>query len=289
MAYRTLTIKCWFYSIVLFLLISCDTQGNTMKASDFFDNETQALINAVQKGQEEDAQALLQEGVSFNRHGKDGITPLFYLLIKQDKPAMRLALALGADPDFAEPNGNTPVAMASGAIDDELLEILLEGGGDPNSLDHNGYPAIFGAIGEERLNQVNLLIKNGADINLRNESGEHSLLHASYLNKYQLIYFLIDKGVDITYRDEGDVDIAWQLHDKLTKNRLSPEFPAYEWALKVRQQLIDRGVEFPPLSPLEVRHQENRLDSIDIELLKERQDDNSLDDIDRKILNELDL
>jgi len=38
-------------------------------------------------------------------HGEEGITPLLWLIMQKDKPAMRLVIKLGADPDFADSNG----------------------------------------------------------------------------------------------------------------------------------------------------------------------------------------
>jgi len=71
--------------------------------------------------------------------------------------------------------------------------------------------------------------------------------------------------VDYTARDEAGADIAWNVHHGLSKNLLSPEFPAYGWALKVKQQLLDRGVKFPPPSPREIRFREGRPNAWDIE------------------------
>ena len=271
MTYLTLINKYWLYTLALLLLTSCNTRGSTMNASDFFDKDTQALMTAVQKGRREQAEALLAQGVSFNRHGNEGITPLFYLIMKQDKDAMRLALELGADPNLAEPEGNTPVAIIAGGKDDELLQILLEGGGNPNSLDHNGYPAIFGAIGEERLEQIKLLIRHGADLNLTNKTKANPANYASNLNKYEIVYFLIEKGIDYSNRNSTDGTIAWNIHEGLTEGLLNPEYPAYKWALKVKQQLIDRGVAFPPPSPSEIRFAEGRPNKYDLEAQAEQQ------------------
>ncbi len=65
-------------------------------------------------------------------------------------------------------------------------------------------------------------------------------------------------------RDKSRSDIAWSVHDKLSNNLLNPEYEAYGWALKVKQQLIDRGVKFPPLSPREVRWKEGKPNRFDI-------------------------
>jgi len=251
-------------SLLFGLLVSGGLTGKTMKLTDFFNPELVKLIRAIEKGDEDQARKFIDQGLSLNVHGNEGITPLFWLIMQKDKPGMRLAIKLGANPDFADPKGDTPVTMMSGANDDELLLIFLEGGGNANAVDRNGHPAIFGAIGEERLEQIKMLMRFGADVNLTNRSGDNSAMYAAAMNKYEIVHYLIEQGADYTARNKARGDIAWDVYDKLSNNLLSPEYPAYNWALKVKQQLIDRGVKFPPLSPREVRWKEGKPNRWDI-------------------------
>ncbi len=121
---KTLTITA---GLLLGLLASCGLTGKTMKLTDFFRPGMVELIRAIEKGDETRARKYLK-GVSLNMHGDEGITPLLWLIMQKDKDAMRLAIKLGADPNFARPNGDTPITMVAGGNDDELLLILLEGG-----------------------------------------------------------------------------------------------------------------------------------------------------------------
>ncbi|MCF6338360.1 MAG: ankyrin repeat domain-containing protein [Gammaproteobacteria bacterium] len=235
-----------------------------MKLTDFFKPDMVELIHAIEKGDESKARNLIDSGLSLNVHGDEGITPLLWLIMQKDKPAMRLAIKLGADPDFARPNGDTAITMTAGGNDDELLLILLQEGGNPNAVDRNGHPAMFAAVANERKKQIDMLIRFGADINLTDRSAANSALHAAYINRYEMAYYLIAQGVDYAARSAGHADIAWLVHDGLSKELLNPEYPAYSWALKVKQQLIDRGVKFPPLSPREVRWREGKPNRYDI-------------------------
>ncbi len=235
-----------------------------MKLTDFFKPEMVELIRAIEKSDENKARALIEQGLSLNVHGEEGITPLFWLMTQKNKAAMRLAIKLGADPDFADPNGDSPVVFATGANDDELLLILLEGGGNANAVDSDGLPAIFAAVAEERIEQIKMLMRFGADINLTDRSNRNSAVYGADLNRYEMVHYLIEQGADHDLRDSGESSIAWQIHNGLSKKLLSPEYPAYGWALKVKQQLIDRGVKFPPLSPREVRWKEGKPNRFDI-------------------------
>jgi len=98
-----------------------------MKLTDFFKPDMVELIRTIEKGDETKARALIEQGLSLNVHGDEGITPLFWLTMKKNKTGMRLALKLGADPNFSSPKGDTPLTMIAGGNDDELLR----GGGKP--------------------------------------------------------------------------------------------------------------------------------------------------------------
>ncbi len=100
-----------------------------MELTDFFKPDMVALIRAIETGDETQARVLMDTGLSLNVHGNEGITPLFWLTIQKDKPGMRLAIKLGADPDFTDPKGDPPpLTLITGGNDSELLLILLEGG-----------------------------------------------------------------------------------------------------------------------------------------------------------------
>ena len=134
-----------------------------------------------------------------------------------------------------------------------MLEILLQAGADPNSLDSNGYPALFDAIGMSNWSQIKMLIVAGADINLSNKRQVNSAHHALYIGQYEIAHYLMELGADHTERTPTGSDMAWRIHKSLSKILLDKETDAYKWAVKVKQQLIDRGVKSPPPSPKEIR------------------------------------
>ncbi|MCL2891249.1 ankyrin repeat domain-containing protein, partial [Brenneria tiliae] len=174
-----------------------------------------------------------------------------WLVMEKDQAGAKLALKLGADPNFRTGHGNTAVNMVSGAKSPEWLRMMLDAGGDPNSLDHNKVPALFNAIGEERWADIKLLVERGADINLKDGPGRNGALYAAYLDEYEIVYWLIEQGADITIYDDTGSNLAFSVEDSLAT--MSPQSPHYPWALKVKQLLQQRGVKFPPLSPAEVR------------------------------------
>lgn len=261
-------IKNFFALFVFILLMTSYGEGSAMKPGSFFSKDVSSLVKALDKTDENRARQLVEKGIPINVRGKEGITPLFWLLMEQNKDGMQLALELGADPNLSDLSGDTPVALAAGAKDEDYLKILLEAGGNPDSLDRNGEPAIFNAINEDRFEQIGMLQRHGANLNLTNPMGENSALHAAALAKYDIVYFLLEQGVDYTAKSNVDDYLAWTLHDQLSNELIAPTSSAYEWAMKTKLKLLENGVSFPPPSPSEIRWAEGRPNMFDIEARK---------------------
>ncbi|MEH2922775.1 ankyrin repeat domain-containing protein [Samsonia erythrinae] len=228
-----------------------------MQASELFEPPVVAVLESIQKGDESAARHQLSQGVNLNIQGKEGITPLLWLIYgTQDKKAVKLALKLGADPNYKDGSGDSAVNRVSGVKDPDWLRIILDAGGDPNAIGRLDQPAIFSAIGEERWADIKLLVEWGADLDLVDSSKVNSAHYAAYLNKYEIVYWLIEQGADINIYDETGSNLAFTVEDSLSL--MSPKSPHYPWALKVKQLLLDRGVTFPPLSPAEVRERREK-------------------------------
>lgn len=242
------------YSLSLGLLSACNIGANqSMQADLFFSPEMVTLLTAIQKGEESKARELLNDGLDLNIHGDEDITPLLWLIVVQhDQAGARLALKLGADPNFKRHNGNNAVTMVARAEDPAWVELVLSAGGDPNSVDHNGQPALFDAIGGELQKNIDLFLHYGADVNLRDLSSRNSALYPAFLDKYEMVHFLIEKGADVRIYTDGGADLAYLVYDAL-KDSVFPGMDSYPWAMKVKQHLLEQGITFPPPSPKEVR------------------------------------
>ncbi|MGM3224432.1 ankyrin repeat domain-containing protein [Dickeya zeae] len=254
-------MKWWHWLLAcLPLLTACQVGGRSMQASELFQPPMATLLQTVRKGDEAEARRQLAQGLNLNIHGKEGITPLLWLVMQKDKSATQLALKLGADPNFRAGNGNNAVNMVAGAKSPEWLKMMLDAGGDPNSLDHNKVPALFSAINEERWADIKLLVERGADVNLTDGQKTTSAHYAAYINQYEIAYWLIEHGANVNTYSATGASLAWTVEDSLSL--MDHRSPHYPWALKVKQLLQQRGIKFPPLSPEEVRERRAKGESL---------------------------
>lgn len=253
MRYLKHYLKIWLTGIIIltvFTTFSAIAGGkmNKFPAENFFEPPVVKLLYRLQRGDTAAAKKQLASGVSLNVIGNQGITPLFWLLINEDKKTAQLALNMGADPNFADEKGRSPVYILAESIWTDWLKMVLEAGGNPNEQEKpedGGEPVLFSAIGGLKpLEHTKVLVDYGADINLKDNSGIDSILYSAYVTEYGVTLWLAENGADICTKDTLGGTVAWFVQDRIKVNK---DFgrPDSEDLLKLRDLLISRGA-YPP-------------------------------------------
>lgn len=113
-----------------------------------------------------------------------------------DAPRVRELVALGADVECFDNNGNTPLHLAIENLKLDVVRVLIEAGADVNGRTADGYwtpvahacDVVSDAASQLRKKPdnelVRLLVAHGADVNARTRTGLTPLeLVGKYLNK----------------------------------------------------------------------------------------------------------
>ena len=125
---------------------------------------------------------------------------------KGDLPALKLALAQGADPDFCGRFAQAPLARAARAQRWELMDELLLVGADPNQPDsESGWtPWLLAAAGGHALG-MELLARRGVDPLFRNEKGLDAAMLASFHGHPKCLALAASLGADLErFTPDGD-------------------------------------------------------------------------------------
>ncbi|SNR93254.1 Ankyrin repeat [Methylobacillus rhizosphaerae] len=170
--------------MLILSLLSCagnlPLAGRSIQEAFNHDEGVVKLLKAVDRHDTKEAKRLVDSGVNVNTLGKDGATPLIWMLVRKNLPAMKLLLELGADPNQYEPNGvGTPVWLSAAGGRKEALQLLLDHGGDPNLAYGTNSPLMM-AINNLHMDCAELLLQRGADINYSN--GPLSAFSAAVFN-----------------------------------------------------------------------------------------------------------
>jgi hypothetical protein len=143
------------------------TEDASHMASDPF--TISPLMLALEKGDLEKVQTLIKTGADVNQVARSGATALSRALNLRQLAAGKVLLENGADPNRGRelPYGETPLILALGLGDQNLLVLLLEKGANPNLADKRGDTAVHHALRSGQKGMVDLLKDYGGDLSLR--------------------------------------------------------------------------------------------------------------------------
>src|SRR5262245_36779217 len=125
------------------------------------------LYSTIRANDLRQMKALLDEGVSANVEGPDGVTPLM-------------------------------AAAVSGSTD--AMKLLLDRRADVNAQNTNGSTALMWSVTDPK--KVRLLLDHGADVNVTARSGRTALIIASFANpSAEVVRVLLAKGAKVDVMD----------------------------------------------------------------------------------------
>lgn len=247
------SLRFWTFSLLIMALIGYGSLNvlAQQKVQDIFtDGKVAELVMAASQGKIEVIDRLVAAGVDVNARGQGGMTPLAYVLQKENIEGVARLLHHGADPNLTY-NEQQDSTMRRFVVrkDPAYLELALDYGGDVNALMYgdDGKPVIFDAITLGRVDNVKLLIDAGADVNLQDSITGETPLHATGISaEYEIAYLLLEAGADPRINDNnGQNGLLWAIED--TKKPGSEEI--YQWRQKVIEYLRGMGMDVTPSDP----------------------------------------
>ncbi|GJL95325.1 MAG: hypothetical protein DHS20C05_17300 [Hyphococcus sp.] len=213
------------------------------------------LTKASARGNVDEMDRLVAKGADIDFVGKDGITPLYWLMVTEKYPnkvGFQHLVDLGADPlRFHTPSGRTAFLISARHPDPDYLTILLKSGVDPN-FKHPKEPslptALYHAIFSRNFEHIQLLLNYGADIEFKNAVGDVPL-HETRVSNWRAAYILLENGADYMAKTGvgGHTIVYW-----IENNRwYPPTDDSIDWRQKVVDYLRAKGVEVKPWMPSE--------------------------------------
>lgn len=250
--------------LVGLLIAGCQpSEGVSMSrsytASEFFTGPQLEMAEAIERNDMDTLRQGHEEGIDLHARGDKQINLMWFALLKENSNAIRTLVELGIRPNESPvEGGGTPLGQAIRKEDTRYLEAMLDGGLSPNDdTDNEGndkdYPLIFSTITSGTLEHVKLLVDRGADIHyrLREGTGSSPFDSSTTSTKPEIAIYLLEQGAEPNIRLKTGVTTAWRVHNRI-QGTSGNEREGY---LQLREMMIERGVEFPPPSPVEVREQ----------------------------------
>lgn len=133
------------------------------------------------------------------------------------------AISQGANVNYLQPNGHTPLSLAVKKKNAVMTGILLASGADPNqrmeTISYTDTPLIIAAVNDD-LKIAQMLIQNGADVNMRREKRDNGVAQVTYSKdgstplifaiekdsienpSLSMVQLLIAQGADVNLQNE---------------------------------------------------------------------------------------
>jgi len=209
--------------------------------NEYFTAESvRTLIQAAEENDEPKVKELINSGTNVNYIGKNGWTPLLWLMLSNEYEGMKLLLKHGANPNLITWDDNSAVTLAAGGshLGVKTLDILLNNGGDPNAVGHRGDTALIIAIERRYWSRMRMLLKHGADIDKMDSYRTSTpLTAAAFQGQYEQVHYLLEQGADYTVVNHFGKTLAHAMK--------YPIGDASPWKKKVQTWLEGRGITFP--------------------------------------------
>lgn len=150
-------------------------------------------------------EGMIALGANVNVPDNQGNTPLHEAAEANDISMARRLIEAGADVAKAEGfRRTTPLILSIRAGGRELSELLLSHGADPSGADDGGQTPLMAAANKPNDEIVGLLLGAGADARPKDSLGRNVLQHCGPGLSEETMGKLIDAGADVNNRD------AWQ-------------------------------------------------------------------------------
>jgi len=221
-----------------------------------------ALEQAVQHKNLQGVFDSLKRGASYSSavSWSSSVTTDESLLLFLSKNGQHLLLANDGVLDLPKELTNVLLKRASQNGFTDLAKWALDKGADINYQDRNGSTPIYYAAKHGYLETVKFLLDNGADMELENKEGYTALFaslspnqvghNANFINP-EMVWFLVDKGADINHKLKNGASIFTFLKGKLldeflNKTDIKPSesemiYIIHRGSIKNIKNLVDKG------------------------------------------------
>ncbi|KAL2674068.1 hypothetical protein Neosp_012514 [[Neocosmospora] mangrovei] len=151
---------------------------------------------AVESGDENMAQYLLDSGADVDATNGWGETALFQAVIRRDEPIVRLLLDRGAKVNIFGTRRSSPLTLATRGGNDAIIRLLLDRGANANATATGGEPAVVYAARNADMTLLKLLLDHGANANATAVDGEPAVVYAARNADMTLLKLLLDHGAN---------------------------------------------------------------------------------------------
>jgi ankyrin repeat protein len=177
------------------------------------------LVAAAGRGEPDEVQRLLGEGVPVDARDFRGVTAVTAAAMGRHAAVVRLLVDAGADVDLQDGDRNNPLLVCGETGDVAVLREVLRGEPDLGATNRYGGTALIPASDRGHVEMVRALLETDIDVDHVNRLGWTALLEAVILgdggpDHQRIVERLVDAGADRAITDEDGVTALEHARDR---------------------------------------------------------------------------
>jgi uncharacterized protein len=222
----------------------------------FSDKMTLALLTAALAGDLSQAKRLVAEGANPNDEGPrdnpyNRLRLLHYAIAADNTQAIRVLLAVGADPELKTTGSGRAFMFAMTLDKVDMFALLLDLRPIPSLSKDTLKSLLLGSVTMPRPRCLELMLKRGAPIDFLDGAGYTIMMRAMDAQDYELAEWLLLQGASVDIEAGGGVTPAYSVEFHLHK--FKPGSPTYSKVLRLKKLMEERGAVFPASTPEEIK------------------------------------
>lgn len=163
----------------------------------------QNLLEALKTGVTERVKYFLDAGADVDFADEGGCTPLFWAAKTGKAEICKMLIKVGADVNAMNGSGWRPLSIAAVNGHLEICKLLIDAGADMDARDGNGCTPLHAALWEGQFEACKVLVEGGADVNATDNAGWSPLYWAAGKpHSEEACKLLIDAGADVDIQTE---------------------------------------------------------------------------------------
>ena len=150
------------------------SKGEKVNAKEDSYSKITPLFVAVEQGNVEIVQMLLDAGAKVNARDKQKQTPLMRIDGDATPELIAVLIRSGAKVGLTDNEGNTALILSANYAEAAIIQALIDAGADINHANNEGYTALMRAADNGNVETVKILLEAGAQVNAVNEDGDNA-------------------------------------------------------------------------------------------------------------------
>ena len=159
-----------------------------------------SLLRAVEGGNQEMTELLLDAGISPDAQNVSKQTALLTAAINGDEAMTKLLIKRGANVNKVNNLGRSPLSAAAWNGHTSLVSALLDGGAEVEAISKEGWNALMYAAWNGHRSTVSALLKHGSRVDAVNGEGWTALMNAAWNGHSETVVVLLEHGANPGYQ-----------------------------------------------------------------------------------------